>query len=50
VDAAKEWRENYPEFKRKVARYNLGHVCGCHCQGDQIKIALSVAQAGFLSN
>ena len=20
VDAAKEWRENYPEFKRKVAR------------------------------
>lgn len=20
VDAAKDWRENYPEFKRKVAR------------------------------
>ena len=20
VDAAKEWRENYPEFKKKVAR------------------------------
>ena len=20
VDAAKEWRENFPEFKRKVAR------------------------------